>query len=105
MTLLLGAYGVIRNRRWGRHRELSILMVLEVAYLLPHLVTVQQLDAPERKYAYFTWSLAADGKRLDLKSVNTDLVPKETRDSATIEKILRENLENPELLKDAGHFP
>jgi hypothetical protein len=67
-------------------------------------VSVQDIDSAERKYCYRTWRLTDDGQTLVLHTVNNKVIPKETKDPAVVRKLLRENLNNPELLKDETHF-
>jgi hypothetical protein len=59
--------------------------------------TVQDLNSSDRKYAYMVWKLSDDGKNLRLRNVNDKVVPKETKDSATIVVLLTKNASNPEL--------
>jgi hypothetical protein len=59
--------------------------------------TVQDLNSSDRKYAYVIWKLSDDGKNLRLRSVNDKVVPKETKDSATIVGLLTKNASNPDL--------
>ena len=67
-------------------------------------VSVQDIDSPERKYAFLTWKLSDDGKRLGLRVVNSKVIPNENKDSETIQKLLEKNLQNPELLRDEEPF-
>jgi len=67
-------------------------------------VSVQDIDSPDRKYAYLTWKLSDDGKRLGLRVVNTKVIPNENKDSETIQKLVEKNLQNPELLGDETQF-
>jgi len=67
-------------------------------------VSVQDIDSPDRKYSYVSWKLSEDGKRLGLKVVSDKVIPKETKDSASVQKILEKNLQNPELLGDEEQF-
>jgi hypothetical protein len=60
-------------------------------------VSVQDINSSERKYAYVVWKLSDDGKRLSLRSVQSKVIPKEQRDSATVAGLLKENAKNPEL--------
>ncbi len=62
------------------------------------LVTVQNIDQPERKYHFLTWRLADDGRHLILQVVNDKLIPDETRDSATVAKLVSAHAQNPDLL-------
>jgi len=67
-------------------------------------VTVQDLNSSDRKYAYVIWKLSDNGKDLRLRSVNDKVVPKETRDSATIVELLTKNARNPELFGEEIEF-
>jgi len=66
--------------------------------------TVQDLNSSGRKYAYVIWKLSDDGKNLRLQSVNDKVVPKETRDSATVVALLTKNASNPELFGEEIEF-
>jgi hypothetical protein len=59
--------------------------------------TVQDLNSSDRKYAYVIWKLSDEGKNLKLQSVNDKIVPKETKDRATVVALLTKNASNPEL--------
>jgi len=65
--------------------------------------SVQDLNSNDRKYAYVVWKLSDDGKRLSLRSVNK-VIPKETKDSATVAALLTKNAHNPELLGEEIEF-
>jgi hypothetical protein len=67
-------------------------------------VTVQDLNSSDRKYAYVIWKLSDDGKNLRLRNVNDKVVPKETRDSATVVALLTKNARNPELFGEEIEF-
>ena len=66
--------------------------------------TVQDLNSNDRKYAYVVWKLSDDGKNLRLRNVNDKVVPKETRDSATVVALLTKNARNPELFGEEIEF-
>ena len=66
--------------------------------------TVQDLNSNDRKYAYVVWKLSDDGKNLRMRSVNDKVVPKETRDSATVVALLTKNARNPELFGEEIEF-
>ena len=66
--------------------------------------TVQDLNSNDRKYAYITWKLSGDGKNLKLRNVNDKVVPKETKDSATVARLLTKNAKNPELFGEEIEF-
>ena len=67
-------------------------------------VSVQDLNSNDRKYAYVVWKLSGDGKNLTLRSVNQKIIPKETRDSATVAALLAKNAHNPDLLGEEIEF-
>jgi len=54
-------------------------------------VSVQDLNSKDRKYAYVVCKLSDDGKHLSLLNVNDKVVPKETKDSATVVALLSKN--------------
>jgi hypothetical protein len=65
--------------------------------------SVQDLNSTDRKYAYVVWKLSDDGNRLILRSVNK-VIPKETKDSATVAALLTKNARNPELFGEEIEF-
>jgi hypothetical protein len=67
------------------------------------LVSVQDLNSNDRKYAYVVWKLSSDGKGLILRSVNK-LIPKETKDSVAVAALLTKNARNPELFGEEIEF-
>ena len=67
-------------------------------------VSVQDLNSSDRKYAYVIWELSDDGKNLRLRTVNDKVVPKETKDLATIVALLTKNAHNPELFGEEIEF-
>jgi hypothetical protein len=66
--------------------------------------SVQDLNSNDRKYAYVVWKLSDDGKRLILQNVNNKVIPKETRDSATVAALLTKNAHNAELFGEEIEF-
>jgi hypothetical protein len=66
--------------------------------------SVQDLNSSDRKFAYVIWKLSDDGTNLRLRSVNDKVVPKETKDSATIVGLLTKNASNPELFGEEIEF-
>lgn len=68
------------------------------------LVTVQDLNPNNHKFAYISWKLSDDGKTLTLRSVNDKVVPSATKDSAAIVALLKQNAHNPELFNEEGVF-
>ena len=67
-------------------------------------VSVQDLNSNDRKYAYVVWKLSDDGKNLTLRSVSSKVIPKETKDSATVATLLTKNARNPELFGEEIEF-
>jgi hypothetical protein len=67
-------------------------------------VSVQDIDSNNRKYAYLTYKLSDDGQRLDLRAVNEKVIPTATKDSVSVQKLLKQNLQNSELLGEEGQF-
>jgi hypothetical protein len=67
-------------------------------------VSVQDLNASDRKYAYVIWKLSDDGKFLRLRNVNDKVVPKQTKDSDTVVALLTKNASNPELFGEEIEF-
>jgi len=68
------------------------------------LASIQDLNSSDRKYAYVTWKLSVDGGHLSLRNVSDKIVPKETKDSATIVALLTKNASNPELFGEEIEF-
>jgi len=66
--------------------------------------SVQDINSSDRKYAYVVWKLSDDGKNLTLRNVSNRVVPKETKDSATVVALLKKNAGNPELLGEEIQF-
>ena len=66
--------------------------------------SVQDLNSSDRKFAYVIWKLSDNGKNLSLRSVNDKIVPKETRDSATVVALLTKNAGNSELFGEEIEF-
>ncbi|HVT74000.1 MAG TPA: hypothetical protein VHD61_12770 [Lacunisphaera sp.] len=69
-------------------------------------VSVQDLQPGDLhgKYAYYAWTLSADGHQLTIKGVRTKLVPEDTKDAAAAQKLIRDNLANPALFGEAIVF-
>jgi len=67
-------------------------------------VSVQDLNSNDRKYAYVVWKLSDDGSHLSLRNVSDKVIPKETKDSATIVALLTKNAHNPELFGEEIEF-
>ena len=62
-------------------------------------ISVQKLESDKPQYAYWTWKLSDDGT-LDLRNVSDKVVPDDTKDTASVQKLLKKNLQNPALFGD-----
>ncbi len=62
-------------------------------------VSVQKLESDKPQYAYWTWKLSDNGT-LNLRNVSDKVVPDDTKDSASVQKLLKKNLQNPALFGD-----
>jgi hypothetical protein len=67
-------------------------------------VSVQDLNSNDRKYAYVVWKLSDDGKSLTLRSVNSKVIPRDTKDSDAVAALLKENAGNPDLFGEEIQF-
>jgi hypothetical protein len=61
-------------------------------------ISVQDLNADNRRYLYLTTALSADGNQLTLRTVSTKVVPEETKGRAALQELIKANLANPKLL-------
>ena len=66
--------------------------------------SVQDLNSNDRKYAYVVWKLSDNEQHLSLRNVNRKVIPKETRDSATVAALLTKNVRNRELFGEEIEF-
>ncbi len=62
------------------------------------LISVQDLNADDRRYLYLTAGLSADGNQLTVRTVSTKVVPEATKGRAALQKLIQTNLANPKLL-------
>ena len=68
-------------------------------------LSIQDLDSKQRKYLYMTFTVADDGKLLSMKGVKSDVIPKDSKDAAGVQRLLTRNLQNPALFdKDILQF-
>jgi hypothetical protein len=66
---------------------------------------ISPLKDSERLWAFVTYELQDDGKKLVLRSVNHDIISDKLKTSAEIQTAIGDNLKNPDLFnKDAGIF-
>jgi len=69
--------------------------------------SVKNLDPTDAgsygKFYYSVWKLASDGT-LHARGVNDKIVPDATKDSPSVRKLLKANLQNPDLLGDEAVF-
>jgi hypothetical protein len=66
-------------------------------------ISVQQLEK-DRRYLYLTAEVSPDGSKLTIRTVNTKVVPEETKGRAALQKLVQANLANPKLYNDALVF-
>ena len=66
-------------------------------------VSVQILDSAKPKYAYSAWKLSDDGTLMG-RGVSDKVIPYATKDSASVQKLLEKNLQNPALFEDEAQF-
>ncbi|MGA3086403.1 MAG: hypothetical protein ABSE95_16680 [Thermodesulfobacteriota bacterium] len=59
-------------------------------------VSVKKLKSNKPEYYYWIWKLSDDGT-LILRNVNDKVVPDNTKDSASVQELLKKNLQNPAL--------
>lgn len=67
-------------------------------------LTVQDLNADDRKYCFYTWALSADATRLTLRCVSTKVIPDQTKTTAGLQQLIQANLANPKLLEKEISF-
>jgi hypothetical protein len=67
-------------------------------------VSVQSLDATNRNYAFFTWKLSGDGNELTLRGVDSDFISNTNKDTASLQKAIKANLQNTNLLNEPGVY-
>ena len=67
-------------------------------------ISLQDIDSAGRKYSYLTYKLSDNGERLEVRVVDTKVIPKELKDSASVQKLLTKNSENSALFGDEGQF-
>jgi hypothetical protein len=67
-------------------------------------LSVQDLNSSERKYLYMLFSLSADGQKLGLQTMSAKVVPEKIRSQGAIQKLVRQNIHNPELLGEVLTF-
>ncbi len=67
-------------------------------------VSAQEIDSARRKYVYLAYKLSDDGQQLDLRAVEDKVIPKETKDVASVQKLLKKNLQNSQLFGDEGQY-
>jgi hypothetical protein len=63
------------------------------------LVTAQDLSADSPKYCFCSWKLGDDGL-LMLRLVNDKLIPDDTKTSREVRKLLKANLQSPDLFAE-----
>jgi hypothetical protein len=116
---LLGEWMVI-DKDNGKEEHLSVRELDETSYVITFdgdiyrvfhsdyagvpFLSVQDLNADNRKYVYFVWQLSADNTQLTLKGVSNHVVPESTKDRAAMQKLIKANVTNPALYGDPLTF-
>ena len=67
-------------------------------------VSVQALNSEGLGYCLYTWQLSADGNQLTLRRVSTKVIPDKTKTGAELQKLIKANLANPQLLEKEIQF-
>ena len=67
-------------------------------------LSVQDLNAGNRKYIYYRWQLSADATRLTLRGIRTEVIPEATKTAAELQSLIKQNLKNPKLFQDELQF-
>jgi hypothetical protein len=67
-------------------------------------VSLQDIESAGRKHFYISYKLSDDGERLDVRAVDPKVIPKELKDSTSVQKLLTKNSENSRLFGDEGQF-
>jgi hypothetical protein len=67
-------------------------------------LSVQDLNATNRKYLYFVWALSADGNQLSLKGIDTKVIPEATKSAGDVQRLIKQQLKNPALFRDELRF-
>jgi len=67
-------------------------------------ISAQDIESSGRKYAYLAYKLSDDGKQLELRGVNTELIPEATMTSSAVQRLLNTNLTSRELFRDEAQF-
>ena len=64
------------------------------------LLSVQDLNSSSRKYLFYTWRLSADGNQLILRTVSFRVIPDMAKDTAALQRLLKEHAAEPKLLSE-----
>jgi len=67
-------------------------------------LSVQDLNATNRKYLYFAWTISADGNQLSLKGIDTKVIPEATKSVGDVQRLIKKQLQNPKLFRDELRF-
>jgi hypothetical protein len=67
-------------------------------------LSVQDLNSNDRRYTLYTWQLSADGNQLTLRRVSTKVILEQTKTGAELQKLIKVNLANPQLLEKEIQF-
>jgi hypothetical protein len=116
---LLGEWMVV-DKENGKEEHLSVRELDDTTYVVTFdgdiyrvfhsdyagvpFLSVQDLNADNRKYVYFVWQLSSDNTQLTLKGVSNKVIPETTKDRGALQKLIKANLANPALYGDPLTF-
>jgi hypothetical protein len=116
---LLGEWVVV-DKDSGKEEHLSVRQLDDTSYVVTFdgdiyrafhsdyagtaFMSVQDLNADNRKYVYFNWKLSPDNTQLTLVGVSNKVVPETVKDRGAMQKLIKANLANPALYGDPLTF-
>ncbi|HKY26759.1 MAG TPA: hypothetical protein VJM12_02310 [Pyrinomonadaceae bacterium] len=67
-------------------------------------LSVQELETDARSYSYLIYRVSEDGTKLYLRLVNDEILRGQTSSTKVVQKVLKQNLQNPALLHHEDEF-
>lgn len=67
-------------------------------------INAQDLETADHNYFYLAYRLSSNGKQLYLRVVNDKVIPETVKNSATVQKLLKDNLQNPQLFGPESEY-
>jgi hypothetical protein len=68
------------------------------------LISVQDIESPSRKYAYFIYRLSADGAVLELRPVDEKTIPNTAKTTHEMQRIITQHAGDPKLFEEKAEF-